>query len=74
MNNQISSAILAVVAMVKSIANPIAVLAIVVMGIYLIVGHDDQTLRAVKKWAISIAVGLVLINMAEPIITWLQSI
>ena len=41
---------------------------------FLLLGSDQQTLGKVKRWAISVAVGLVLINMAEPIVDWLQSI
>ncbi|MCR5096989.1 MAG: TrbC/VirB2 family protein [Erysipelotrichaceae bacterium] len=74
MDTQINNAILQVIATIRSIANPIAILAVVIMGIYLIVGHDDQTIRVVKRWAISIAVGLILINLAEPIVNWLQTI
>jgi len=74
MDTQINNAILQVIATIRAIANPIAILAVVIMGIYLIVGHDDQTIRVVKRWAISIAVGLILINLAEPIVNWLQTI
>ncbi len=74
MDIQINNAILQVIATIRAIANPIAILAVVIMGIYLIVGHDDQTIRVVKRWAISIAVGLILINLAEPIVNWLQTI
>ena len=74
MDTQINNDILQVIATIRAIANPIAILAVVIMGIYLIVGHDDQTIRVVKRWAISIAVGLILINLAEPIVNWLQTI
>ena len=74
MDTQINNAILQVIATIRAIANPIAILAVVIVGIYLIVGHDDQTIRVVKRWAISIAVGLILINLAEPIVNWLQTI
>ena len=74
MDTQINNAILQVISTIRSIANPIAILAVIIMGIYLIVGHDDQTLRTVKKWAISIVIGLILINLAEPIVNWLQTI
>lgn len=74
MDQQISNAIKTIVATVRNIANPIAVLSLVLMGVYLLLGSDQQTLGKVKRWAISVAVGLVLINMAEPIVDWLQSI
>ena len=74
MDVQISNAIKTVIATVRSIAIPIAILSLVLMGVYLLMGSDQQTLGRVKRWAISVAIGLILINMAEPIVNWLQSI
>ena len=74
MDVQIINAIKTVIATVRSIANPIAILSLVLMGVYLLMGSDQQTLGRVKRWAISVAIGLILINMAEPIVNWLQSI
>ena len=74
MDQQISTAIKTVIATVRNIANPIAILSLVLMGVYLLMGSDQQTLSKVKRWAISVAIGLILINMAEPIVNWLQSI
>ena len=54
--------------------DPIAVLSLVLMGVYLLLGSDQQTLSKVKRWAISVIIGIVLINMAEPIVNWLQTI
>ena len=74
MDTQITAAINQVIDIVRKIANPIAALALVIMGIYLIIGNDDQTIRQVKRWSISIAIGLILINMAQPIANWLSNI
>ena len=74
MDVQVANAINQIIDMVKSIANPIAVLSLVIMGVYLLLGSDTQTMSKVKRWAISIAIGLILINMANPIVTWLQNI
>lgn len=74
MDTQITAAINQVIDIVRKIANPIAALALVIMGIYLIIGNDDQTIRKVKRWFISIAIGLILINMAQPIANWLSNI
>jgi type IV secretory pathway VirB2 component (pilin) len=73
-DQQISGAIKTVIATVRNIANPIAVLSPVLMGVYLLLGSDQQTLSKVKRWAISVIIGIVLINMAEPIVNWLQTI
>lgn len=74
MDQQISSAIKTIIATVRNIANPIAVLSLVLMGVYLLLGSDQQTLSKIKRWAISVVIGIVLINMAEPIVDWLQTI
>ncbi len=63
-----------IIATVRSIANPIAVLSLVVMGVYLQLNTGMEATRVVRRWAFSIAIGLILINMAEPIVNWLASI
>ena len=67
---QITAAFKDVYNIVKSIANPIAVVAIAVMGIYLLIGSDPQTIKKVKTWAISIIIGMILVNAAQTIADW----
>ena len=74
MDTQINNAIMQVIATVRNIANTLAILSLVVMGVYLVINTDTTATRTVKRWAISIAIGLILINMAEPIVNWLASI
>ena len=75
MDTQIASAINQVVDTVRKIANPIATLSLVIMGIYLAAfGEDQSTVSKVKRWFVTLAVGLILINLAGPIVTWLESI
>jgi len=75
MDTQVVGAINQVIATIRNIANPIAVLSLVCMGIYMASGGgNSQTVQKVKAWAISLAIGLVLINLAEPIVNWLQTI
>lgn len=68
--SQITKAFKDVYDIFKSIANPIAVVAIAVMGIYLLIGSDPQTIKKVKTWAISIIVGMILVNAAQTIADW----
>jgi type IV secretory pathway VirB2 component (pilin) len=68
--SQISKAFKDVYSIFQSIANPIAVVAIAVMGIYLLIGSDPQTIKKVKTWAISIIVGMILVNAAPTIADW----
>ena len=70
LGSEITSAFTQVYNLFKSVANPIAVVAIAIMGIYLLIGSDPQTIKKVKTWAISIIIGMILINAAQPIANW----
>lgn len=59
---------------VKSIANPIAIVAVIVCGIYMLAGSDPTTLRKVKSWLLAIVIGLVMINLAGPLVQWAESL
>lgn len=75
MDTQISAAITQVINTVKNIANPIATLSLIAMGLYLAAfGENQNTIDKVKRWFVTLAVGMILINLAEPIVKWLESI
>lgn len=59
-----------ITATIKAIVNPIAAAAAVICGIFLLVGSDPASLKKVKTWLISIAGGLILINVADKLVTW----
>ena len=68
--NQITNGFNEIYALFKAIANPICVVALAAMGIYLLIGSDPQTIKKVKTWGISILVGMILINTADKIANW----
>ena len=57
-----------------SIANPIAVFSVVCIGVYMLFGSNPQTIQKCKSWAFSILFGLLLINLAKPIIDWVSAL
>ena len=59
---------------VKKIVNPVATIAVIGCGLYLIMGSDPQNLKKAKTWGISIFAGLLIINLADQIINWASSI
>lgn len=59
---------------IRKIVNPIAITATVICGIYMLVGSDPASLKKVKTWLISIIAGLLLVNLAQPLIDWAASI
>ena len=59
---------------IKKIVNPLAITAAVICGIFLIVGSDPTSLRRVKSWLIAIIGGLLLVNLADPLVKWANNL
>ena len=74
MSEQINSALWEIIDLIKSVVNPIGVHAIIIVGVYCIMNHDSNSIRQVKGWLLCIVLGMLLINLAPQIVTWLQSI
>ena len=74
MGEQISSKIMELFTLIKTIANPIGIVAVALCGLYLLFGSDPTTIRKVKTWGISIFIGLLVINMAQSIVQWIQGL
>lgn len=71
---KISSGIFGIINIVKNIANPIAIAGVVICGLLMIFGSNQQTIAKVKSWLIAILLGLLMINLAEPIVIWMQGL
>ncbi len=54
-----------VIAQIRSIVNPIATVAIIGCGLYLLLGSDPVNIKRAKSWGLSILVGLIVINLAD---------
>ncbi len=63
-----------VIAQIRSIVNPIATVAIIGCGLYLLLGSDPVNIKRAKSWGLSILVGLIVINLAGKIVEWASSI
>lgn len=73
--DQISNGILTAKDEIVKVANPIGVISLILMGLYLLWGQGDpQSTKKAKTWALCILVALVIINLAQPIIDWAQTI
>lgn len=72
--DEVAKGIKDITATIKKVVNPIAITAAVCCGIFLVVGSDPASLRRVKAWLISIIGGLLLVNLAEPLVEWASSI
>ena len=70
----ITSAITTISTGLKSIVNPIATCCIIACGIYWLLGNDPQKIRAAKSWAFNILIGILVINLADKIILWAQTL
>ena len=71
---KITKGIFGIIDIVKNIANPIAITGVVICGLLTIFGYNMQTITKVKGWLIAILIGLLMINLAEPIVTWMQGL
>ena len=72
--DDIATGINTAISTVKKIINPIATIAVIGCGVYCIMGSDPTNIKKAKSWGIAIFVGLVLINVAGPIVEWASSI
>ena len=72
--DDIATGITTAITTVRKIINPIATIAVIGCGIYCIMGSDPTNIKKAKSWAIAIFVGLILINVAGPIVDWASSI
>lgn len=70
----VSGAINTVISTIRQIVVPIATLALVIIGVSMVISDDASTKQKCKNWIISIAIGMALIVLAEPIAKWLQGI
>lgn len=70
----VSGAITSVIATIRGIAVPIASLALVIIGVSMVISDDASTKQKCKNWLISIAIGMAVIVLAEPIAKWMQGI
>lgn len=71
---KISTGIFGVIDIVRNIANPIAITGVVICGLLMIFGANSQNIAKVKAWLIAILVGLLMINLAEPIVIWMEGL
>lgn len=59
---------------VRTIVTPIAVLCVVFCGIKMLIASDPQSVKQAKSWLITIAIGLAVIWLAEPLVNTISSI
>ena len=72
--DEVARGINEVIAQIRSIVNPIATVAIIGCGLYLLLGSDPVNIKRAKSWGLSILVGLIIINLASQIVAWASSI
>lgn len=72
--SDVAGAINTVIRTIRGIAVPIASLALVIIGVSMVMSDDASTKQKCKNWIISIAIGMAIIVLAEPIATWMQGI
>ncbi len=66
--DEVARGINEVIAQIRSIVNPIATVAIIGCGLYLLLGSDPVNIKRAKGWGLSILVGLIVINLADIIV------
>lgn len=72
--DEIKNGINEVIAQIRTIVNPIATVAIIGCGMYLLLGSDPVNIKRAKSWGLSILVGLIIINLASQIVDWASAI
>ncbi len=72
--DEVARGINEIIAQIRSIVNPIATVAIIGCGLYLLLGSDPAYIKRAKGWGLSILVGLIVINLAGQIVAWASSI
>lgn len=73
-SEQIGNAIGQVTQIIRDIANPIGILALVVIGITFMASTNDGTREKMKSWFIRIVIGMLIINLAETIMGFISTI
>ena len=68
--DKISGGVDKIIRELMKIVNPIATVAIVGCGLYLLLGSDPMYIKKATSGGLSILVGLIIINLAETIVTW----
>ncbi len=72
--DDVAAGITEVISQICTIVNPIATVAIIGCGLYLLLGSDPAYIKKAKGWAMSILIGLIVINLASRIVEWASSI
>ena len=72
--DEIKNGINEVIAQIRTIVNPIATVAIIGCGLYLLLGSDPAYIKRAKGWGLSILVGLIVINLAGKIVEWASAL
>ncbi len=72
--DEVARGINEVIAQIRSIVNPIATVAIIGCGLYLLLGSDPAYIKRAKGWGLSILVGLIVINLAGKIVEWASAL
>lgn len=73
-SSQIATAIGQVTSIIRDIANPIGILALVIIGVTVMASTNDSTKERMKSWFIRIVIGMLIINLAESIMNFIQTI
>lgn len=73
-STQIGNAIGQVTQIIRDIANPIGVLALVLIGITFMASTNDSTREKMKSWFIRLVIGMLIINLAETIMAFISKI
>ena len=55
---------------IMAVINPVAIVAVICCGFYLVLGSDPQYIKKAKSWGISILIGLIIANLADKIVGW----
>ncbi len=70
----LSSSLTSVANSIKTIVNPIGIIAMIICGIMYIVSQNPQTAEKAKVWGLRILIGVVVVNVADKIIEWAQTL
>ncbi len=72
--DDVAAGITEVISQIRTIVNPIATVAIIGCGLYLLLGSDPAYIKKAKGWAMSILIGLIIINLAGKIVEWASAL
>lgn len=57
----------------KSIANPLGIVAMICCGLLWLVSSDPQTVAKAKQWLFRILIGIAIVNLASTVIAAVSS-